>query len=226
MSDRISILLGFLIGLGPTFGLLWAVMSRYERKIAERDTNASFVLGIFAGIVVIIGHLFFISYYSLSVIGLISAFGLALAECLLYYMFLNRRKTRGRSDKAFLGLAFSLGAASMYIAFLMGQLVVNIDYYRDHILGLVIFAVGASTIRGSMGILMARSTNRRNLYRTALKGMLILGSFNTATILYLNPIEPFFWVLSLPCAAIGLFAFAHFYGDLVHVKRWDPDVNR
>jgi peptidoglycan biosynthesis protein MviN/MurJ (putative lipid II flippase) len=187
MDDRFFMLIGFVVGLGPTFGLLWAVMSRYENRIAERDTNSSFVLGIFAGLVVIVGHLFFIVSYSFSSIGLISAFGLALAECLLYFIFLNRRKFKKRSDKAFLGLGFALGTASMYIAFLMGQLFLNIQFHWGHILGMVVYSFGASTIRGSMGILVSRSSERKNLFKNLAIGTAILGIFNIATIVYLNP---------------------------------------
>ena len=82
MADRWMILIGFLVGLGPTFGLLWAIMSRYEKKIAERDTNASFVLGIFAGLLVIIAHLFFIVSYN-PASAMVFAPILSLAECLL-----------------------------------------------------------------------------------------------------------------------------------------------
>jgi peptidoglycan biosynthesis protein MviN/MurJ (putative lipid II flippase) len=221
MDDRMFMLIGFVVGLGPTFGLLWAIMSRFESRIAERDTNASFVMGIFAGLVVILGHLLFIVYYSFSSIGLVSAFGLALAECLLYFIYLNRRKLKKRPDKAFLGLGFALGTASMYIAFLMGQLFINIDFYWDHILGMIIYAVGASTVRGSMGILMSRSNERKGLLKNILVGGVILGFFNVATIVYLNPFEPFFWVFSLPCVLMGLGAFYYFMNDLENIKKWD-----
>lgn len=226
MDDRVFMLIGFVVGLAPTFGLLWAVMSKYESKIAERDTNASFIIGIFAGLLVIVGHLLFIVYYSYSSIGLVSAFGLALAECLLYYIYINRRKLKMRSDKSFLGLGFSLGAASMYIAFLMGQLFLNIDFNWAHILGMVIYAVGASTIRGSMGILMARVKDRKGLFKNLFIGTSILGFFNVATIVYLNPIEPFFWVFSLPCVLMGLVSFYYFLGDIDRVKKWREGISQ
>lgn len=226
MDDRMFMLIGFIVGLGPTFGLLWAVMSRYESRIAERDTNASFVIGIFAGLLIIVGHLLFIVYYSFSSVGLVSAFGLALAECLLYYIYLNRRKLKKRSDKSFLGLGFSLGAASMYIAFLMGQLFLNIDFHWGHILGMVVYAFGASTIRGSMGILMARSNVRTGMFKNLLMGTLILGFFNLATIVYLNPFETFFWVFSIPPVLMGLATFYYFIQDLEKVEKWDAESNR
>jgi hypothetical protein len=221
MADRFLILLGFIVGLGPTFGLLWAVMSRYENTIAERDTNASFVLGIFAGILVITTHLFFVvSYDTLS--SLIFAPVLALAECLLYYIYLNRRKLKSRSDKPFLGLAFALGAASMYIGFLMGHLTTNLDYNIEHVLGLVIFAVGASTIRGSMGILMARSTSKKQLLKTILAGTPLLGIFNIMAFFYLNSDIPFLWTFSIPCTVYALAVFWYYFKDLGSVEKFVP----
>ncbi len=224
MTDRLFILLGFIIGLGPTFGLLWAIMARYESKIDDRATNTSFIIGIFGGLLVIVGHLFFIVNYSISAFGLVSAFGLALAECLLYYVYLNRKKLKTRSDKSFMGLAFALGSASMYIAFIMGQMLVNHDYYWDDVLGMIIFAAGVATIRGSMGILMALGNNRSKMLKNALIGSIVLGFFNVLVLIYLNPIKPFFWIFSVPAMVYGMIVFAVFFKKLADVKRWDPKL--
>lgn len=220
MADRWLILIGFIVGLGPTFGLLWTVMSRFEKKIAERDTNASFVLGIFAGLLVIIAHLYFIVTYSASFMGLMGAFGLGLAESLLYYIYLNRRKFRKRTDKPFIGAAFALGAASMYIAFLMGHLTTNVSGWNiSHILGLFIFASGAATVRGAVGILMARTSSRKLLLKNSAMGMGILGVFNLISIFYLNPVDPFLWTLSIPGVLYGIAAWWYFMKDFHTVEK-------
>jgi len=218
MADRWLILIGFVLGLGPTFGLLWAVMSRYEKTIAERDTNASFVLGIFAGLLVIVSHLFFVVSYSPGT-AIIFAPILSLAECLLFYVYLNRRKLRTRSDKPFIGMAFALGAASMYIGFLFGHLTTNVDFNAGHILGLIIFAVGASIIRGAMGILMARSNSKKQLMKNVLLGTLLLGIFNVMSILYLNRDIPFLWTFAIPSTGYALFVYWYFVKDLNTVKK-------
>lgn len=223
MNERIMVLIGFIIGLGPTFGLLWAVMARYESRIADKDTNFSFLIGIFAGIAVIVSHLFFAVAYSITFAGIIAAFGLGLSECLLYYIYLNRSKTKNRPDKPFLGLGFGLGVASMYIAFLMGQLFINVDYNTSKILGMIVFALAVSLVRGSIGILMARTNQRKGMFRFTLTGTGILGVFNVMTFMYLFPESPFLYTFSIPAVIYGLIVFYLFFQDLGYTKKFIPE---
>jgi hypothetical protein len=107
----------------------------------------------------------------------------------------------------------------MYIAFLMGQMFVNVDFDWGDILGMLVFAAGVSTIRGSIGILMSRATSKKDMTRNTIYGTGILGFFNLIVLFYLNPIDPFFWVFSIPGTVYGLIVFNFLYRDLSHVKR-------
>ncbi|MBN1539553.1 MAG: hypothetical protein JW939_05365, partial [Candidatus Thermoplasmatota archaeon] len=153
-----ALMLGTIIGFVPTFGLLYLITSRYERVIEEEDTMKTFVIGIFMGIVVTLGHLFSIS-------GLdpgsptwfvISAYLLALAEALMWHVYIRRKKFRDRPDRPFLMLSLSLGISGLFLIFTSGQLFVQFDATSEQLLGFFLFALAISTMRAGMALLLSR----------------------------------------------------------------------
>ncbi|MGA1793840.1 MAG: hypothetical protein ACMUHM_07815 [Thermoplasmatota archaeon] len=214
-----SLMLGTLIGFIPTFGLLYLITSRYEKVIQEEDTMKTFVIGIFLGIAVTLGHLYVISALDPQNTGpfVISAYLLALAEALLWRIYIRRRKFRDRPDRPFIILSLSLGITGLFLLFTSGQLFSQFETTSDQLLGFFLFAIAVSTMRGSMALLLSRGEMKgRSLMQMALITV-VFGTFNIFSLIYLA--YEFLWTFALFLVIPGLVSFALFYPDLGKVKK-------
>lgn len=222
MNTFLALTWGAIMGLGPTFGLLYVVTNRFEKVIAEEDTLKTYIIGLFMGIVVVVSHLFFISGFSgyeESGNLLIYAYLLALGEVLLWHIFISRRKTRGRSDIPFLLLSLTLGISGMYILFASGQMLVLSDARSDQFLGMIIFAISAALMRASMGIYLARGELKKKLLVNGSVIALALGTYNLFSFLFLG--ADFLWTFAVILVIPALIAFYLVYPDLSKVKKAD-----
>ncbi|MEA3558719.1 MAG: hypothetical protein U9R75_05635 [Candidatus Thermoplasmatota archaeon] len=220
MNTFLALAWGAIMGLAPTFGLLFIITSHYEKKIEEEDTMKTYIIGLLLGIVVIVSHLFFISDfegYAESGMLLISAYLLALGEMMLWHIFINRRKTKGRSDIPFLLLSFSLGISGMYILFTSGQMLALIDARSDQFLGMILFAFAVSLMRGSMAIYLSRGELKRKVFTNGALITLVLGTFNLFSFMYLG--AEFLWTFSVILVIPALISFYLMYPDLAKVSR-------
>ncbi|MGA1822250.1 MAG: hypothetical protein ACMUIG_06965 [Thermoplasmatota archaeon] len=223
MDPRLAGTIAFLVGIITSFGLLWAITDRFHKKINEKDTMMSFIIGLFAGIVVVIGHLYIISYGDLGIV-IISSFILALGELLLYHIYLNRRKFRGRSDLRFIGIGFSLGIAGMYILFIIGHVFNNSGSIGPELLlGLALFCFAVSIMRISSVLLLSRGERSgkidRKLIVHAFVGAALLGMFNLLGFTYL--IFDFLWTFALLVVLMSLLSLAILFKDLYRL----PDLS-
>jgi len=205
MHDRLAVLFAFLIGIIPSYGLLFLITMRYETKIMERDTMMTFVIGLFAGIVVVIGHLYFIVSGDVSLL-IISSFLLALAELLLYHIYLKRRKFKERGDLPFIATAFALGISAMFIVFVSGQMLIKYDdLLMDSLLGMFVFSISISLMRSAMAILLSRGELRGSILIPAFIGTIVFGLFNLISFLYLA--FDFLWTFSIGTLILALTCF-------------------
>jgi hypothetical protein len=213
-----ALFLGTLMGFIPTFGLLFLITSRYEKVIEEEDTMKTFVIGIFAGIIVVIGHLFTITSFDPENGGtlIVGAYMLALAEALLWHIYIMRRKLRDRPDRPFLMLSFSLGISGLFLLFTSGQMFVQFDVGSDQLLGFFLFAIGISLMRASMSLLLARGEMKRKIIMPMVMITLIFGTFNIFSLLYMG--FEFLWTFALMLVVPGLIAFGLMYRDLEKVE--------
>ncbi|MFO8051170.1 MAG: hypothetical protein R6V01_05655 [Thermoplasmatota archaeon] len=220
MNTFLALAWGTIIGLAPTFGLLFIITNRYEKVIAEDDTMKTFIMGLFMGVLVVVAHLFIITNFQgggSSGNLLIYAYVLALGEVLLWHLFISRRKTRGRSDVPFLLLSLSLGISGMYILFTSGQMLVLTDAGSDQFLGMIIFAVAVSLMRASMALYLARGEMKKKIFMKGSLAALALGTFNIFSFLYLG--AEFLWTFAVILVIPALVCFYLIYPDLARVKR-------
>jgi MFS family permease len=221
MNTFLALMLGTLIGFIPTFGILFLVTTRYERKIQEEDTMKTFVIGIFVGILVTLGHLFVINDLNPENTGpfVIYAYLLALAEGLIWRIYIRRKKFRDRPDRPFIILSFSLGISGLFLLFTSGQLLAQFDtnspLFVAQIMGFALFAIAISTMRGGMALLLVRGElSGRSLIPMAIITV-VYGSFNLFSMIYLA--YEFFWTFAALLVPAGLIVFAIFYSDLKKV---------
>ena len=221
MDERWAMFFASLLGIIPSYGILYLAVSKLERKLNEKDTMISFIIGLFAGIAIVVTHLIFLYDYGLTAVALIASILLALGECLLYYIFVNRRKFRKRADIIFIGFSFGLGSASTYILFVAGRMF----YFEGEgiqpsmVLGMVLFALAVPMIRGTVGLIIARyKLQGRVKYGLALSTAL-LTLFNMAAFLYLFSL--YLWPFAIAALIVGIIPFKILYGDLARA----PDIN-
>jgi len=217
MDARLSMLISFVLGIVPTFGLLWAITARYESKVAEKDTMTSFIIGIFGGILVSVSHIYVSFYFGIGGMVLVYAVLLALAEVMLYFIYLNMKRFRGRTDMPFIALGFSLGVTASYIGFLFGHLFRQDDVNWDEVLGMALFAFAASTMRASIGMMVARGLGKKLPVKQLLIGTALLGVFDLLSLIFFYE---FLWTFAVPCIVLGLVSFALLFPDLKKVRKW------
>jgi hypothetical protein len=207
-------LISFVIGILPTFGLLFAVTSRFERHVNQKDTMTSFIIGLFAGIPLAIVHMFFSFNYEADQVELyLAALLLAPVEALAYQIYINRKKFRGRKDLPFISLGFCLGVSATYIGFLSGWMFRSLDFGYDHVLGLLLFALGVGPLKAAVGLILSRRDVRTVLRPDLAYGTLALVALNVLLFIYLYSI--FLWTFAVPIAILGMTLFYFNYGALV-----------
>mgnify|MGYP006285539839 CR=1 FL=1 len=215
MDTRLAGTFAFLIGIIASFIILWVITERYQRKINEKDTLTTYIIGLFAGILVVVGHLYILSSGDLGIV-LLSSLLLAFAEVLLYHIYLNRSKFRGRRDLPFIGVAFALGVSGMYILFITGQLLVNTTPSLDVILGLILFCIAVSLIRLSSALLLCRGESGGKINGKFMMNFagatVLLGLFNLIALVYL--IFGFLWTFAVMVTIMALGSFMFLFGDL------------
>jgi len=214
-----SLMLGTLMGFIPTFGMLYFITSRYEKLMHEEDTMKTFVIGIFMGIAVTLGHLYVISALDPQNTGpfVISAYLLAIAEALLWHLYIKRRKFRDRPDRPFIMLSLSLGISGLFLLFTSGQLFSQFDTTSEQLLGFFLFAIAVATMRGGMALLLARGEMKGKITMQTALIALIFGTFNIFSLIYLA--YEFLWTFALVLVIPGLISFALLYPDLGSVKK-------
>ncbi len=213
MDGRFTTLISFVIGILPTFGLLFAITSRFERFLEERDTMTSFIIGLFAGIPLAVAHMFFSYSYGTDRPEMyIALIMLAPVEALAYQIFLNRKKFRDRKDLPFIALGFCLGASATYIGFLSGWMFRSLDADAGMVLGVLLFGLGVGPLKGSIGLMMSKGKVRTILRPDLLYSVLALVVFNLFVFLYMYSL--FLWTFALPIAAMGIAMFYFHYRGL------------
>ena len=222
MDERWAMFFASLLGIIPSYGILYLAVSKLERKLNEKDTMISFIIGLFAGIAIVVTHLIFLHDYGLTAVALIASILLALGECLLYYIFVNRRKFKKRDDIIFIGFSFGLGSASTYILFVAGRMFYYEGVQTSMVLGMALFALAVPLIRGTIGLMIARyKLLNRTKFGLALSTAL-LTLFNMAAFLYLYPRFPYLWPYAIASLIIAIIPFGILYGDLAKA----PDINQ
>lgn len=225
VSVFLALMIATLIGFIPTFGLLFLITSRYEKVINEEDTMKTFIIGIFVGIVVTLGHLFVIKDLDPSSTGsfVIYAYLLALAEALIWRIYIRRSKFRERNDRPFIILSFSMGISGLFLLFTSGLMLTFFDTVTgkmvEQVLGFAIFAIAITTMRAGMSLLMIRGEMKGKTLIPLLIITLMFGTFNLFSLIYLG--SGFLWTFALFLIPGGLITFAIFYPDLKKVKRSD-----
>jgi mannose/fructose/N-acetylgalactosamine-specific phosphotransferase system component IIC len=225
VSVFLSLMLGTLMGFIPTFGILYVITSRFQDVINEEDTMKTFVLGIFAGILVTLGHLFVIADMSPENTGpfLLYSYLLATAEALLWRVYIRRKKFRDREDRPFILLSFSLGISGLYLLFTFGQLLFNYDTggtkIFELILGFGIFSVAVATLRAGMALLFIRGEMKKKTLVPFAIIIVVFGTFNLLSMVYLA--FGFLWTFALILVPFGLISFGLLYPDL---KKVPPPV--
>ncbi|MBN1390973.1 MAG: hypothetical protein JXA22_10070 [Candidatus Thermoplasmatota archaeon] len=214
-----ALMLGTIIGFIPTFGLLYLITIRYEKMIEEEDTMKTFVIGIFLGILVTLGHLFVISGLDPESTApfVISAYLLAFAEAMIWHVYIRRKKFRDRPDRPFLMLSLSLGISGLFLIFTSGQLFVQFDATSEQLLGFFIFAVAISTMRAGMALLLSRGEVKGRTTLPLALVTLIFGTFNIFSLIYLG--YGFLWTFTLFLVPAGIIAFGVFYPDLAKIRK-------
>lgn len=208
------------MGLVPTFGLLYLITSRYEKVIAEEDTMKTFVVGIFLGIPVVVSHLYFVSFftdYSQAGTLLMAAYLLALAEVMLWHIFVGFRKMKKRPDVPFILLGLVLGSVSVYIIFTSAMMFVQSDLGSDQFLAMVLFAIAMSIMRGSMAIYLSLGELKGKIMVNVIAIALILGTFNLFAFLFLG--SGFIWTFAVLLSVPGLIGFYFMYPRLKVAKK-------
>ncbi len=220
MDERLALFLASLLGIIPSYGLLYLAVSKLERKLNEKDTMISFIIGLFAGIAIVVTHLIFLYDYGLTGVALIASILLALGECLIYYIFVNRRKFRKRPDIIFIGFSLGLGSASTYILFVAGRMFYFMDTRPSMVLGMVMFALAVPMARGAIGLIIARyKLQNRAKFGLALSTAL-LALFNMTAFLYLYSL--YLWPFAIASLIVGIIPFGILYRDLAAA----PDINQ
>ena len=220
MDTRLALFLASLLGFIPSYGLLFLSISGLERKLDEKDTMITFVIGLFAGTVVVVAHLLFLSEYRTSGLSLISAILLALAESMLIFVFLNRKKFKGRKDLLFIGYSFGLGISGIYILYLAGRMFFFLDMRPTIVLGMIAYAIAVPLMRGSAGLVIAERKLKERPYIGVALGTVLLGVFNILSFLYLYSF--YLWTFGAAALIMGAVAF-HFNARKL---RSSPDLNR
>ncbi|MFW3147292.1 MAG: hypothetical protein ACMUIE_10845 [Thermoplasmatota archaeon] len=215
-----ALFLGTLMGFIPTFGLLYLITTRYEKKIQEEDTMKTFIIGIFAGILVTLGHLYVVNSFDPSEQGstpvfLLSAYLLALAEVLIWRIYIRRKKFKERPDRPFLMLSFSLGISGLFLLFTSGQMFVNFEVASDQLLGFFLFAIAISIMRASMSLFLARGEMKNRYLKPFVLITLAFGTFNFVSMIYIG--FGFLWTFALMLVVPALGAYWYFYRDLEKV---------
>ena len=223
MDIRLAGTISFLIGIAASFVILWVITDRYQKKIHERDTMTTYVIGLFAGIIVVVGHLYIINSGDLGVV-LVSSVLLSFAEVLLYHIYLNRTKFRGRTDLPFIGSSFALGISGMYILFISGQILANTDPSIDVILGMILFCISVSVIRLSTVLLLCRGETGGKVNVKLIKGVItstsLLSVFNLIALIYL--IFEFLWTFAVMVTVWSILSLFFLIGDLSKVPNMPP----
>jgi hypothetical protein len=217
-----ALMLGTLIGFIPTFGLLYLITSRYEKVIEEEDTMKTFVIGIFAGIIVTLAHLFVIREFDPESTGtfVIYAYLLALAEALIWRIYIRRKKFKDRYDRQFILLSFSLGISGLFLLFTSGQLFTQFEANSEQLLGFFLFAIAVSTMRAGMALLLARGEMKGKTLFPMATITLAFGTFNIFSLIYLG--FEFLWTFAVFLVPAGLITFALLYPDLKKIVK-PPD---
>jgi mannose/fructose/N-acetylgalactosamine-specific phosphotransferase system component IIC len=225
VSVFLALMLGTLMGFIPTFGILYMITNRFQHVIHEEDTMKTFILGIFAGILVTLGHLLVIQDMDPENTGpfLVYAYLLAIAEALLWRVYIRRKKFRDREDRPFIILSFSLGISGLYLLFTFGQLLYGSDLggtkIFEQILGFGLFAVAVSTLRAGMALLLMRGELRKKTLVPFAIIFVVFGTFNLLSMIYLA--FGFLWTFAVLLLPFGLIAFALLYPDLKKVESSD-----
>ncbi|MDG6225223.1 MAG: hypothetical protein QCI82_06890 [Candidatus Thermoplasmatota archaeon] len=219
MDVRLAMFLASIISLLPTFGMLTLATWWYERKLDEKDLNITYIIGIFIGIIVVVAHIYFSITYGLTFLVIPVGILLSLGEVLLYRIYANRKKFRGRTDVPFMIFSFSLGISGAYLLFISGQYFANFDIGAESFLGLVLFAVGVPAIRGGTALIFCRRwMGRMPLHKVLAFPTIMLGLFNILAMLYLA--GGFLWPFSAGCSVMGVLSLAASFRDLSKV----PDL--
>jgi len=210
MDGRFTTLISFVIGILPTFGLLFAITSRFERFLEERDTMTSFIIGLFAGIPLAVAYMFFSFNYGTDRPEMyLAILLLAPVEALAYQIYLNRKKFRDRKDLPFIALGFCLGASATYIGFLSGWMFRSLDADMGMVLGVVLFGLGVGPFKASVGLMMSKG-NVKTIFRPdLLYAVLALVAFNLFVFPYMYSL--FLWTFALPISALGIAMFYYHY---------------
>lgn len=219
MDVRLAMFLASIMSLLPTFGMLTLATWWHERKMDEKDLNITYIIGIFIGIIVVVAHIYFSITYGLSYLVIPVGLLLALGEVLLFRIYANRKKFRGRTDIPFMIFSFSLGISGAYLLFTSGQYFSNFDVEPESLLGLVLFAIGVPAIRGGTALLFCRRwMGKKPLHKVLSFPSIMLGMFNILAMLYLA--GGFLWPFSAGCSVMGVLLLAASYRDLLKV----PDL--
>lgn len=220
MDERLAMFFASLLGIIPSYGLLYLAVSKLERKLNEKDTMISFIIGLFAGIAIVVTHLIFLYDYGLTAVALLASILLALGECLLYYIFVNRRKFKKRPDIIFIGFSFGLGSASTYILFVAGRMFYFKDVQPSMVLGMVMFALAVPMIRGAIGLIIARYKLQNRVRFGLALSTAILSLFNMTAFLYLYSL--YLWPFAIASLIVGIIPFGILYRDLARA----PDISQ
>ncbi len=220
MDERLAMFFASLLGIIPSYGLLYLAVSKLERKLNEKDTMISFIIGLFAGIAIVVTHLIFLYDYGLTAVALLASILLALGECLLYYIFVNRRKFKKRPDIIFIGFSFGLGSASTYILFVAGRMFYFKDVQPSMVLGMVMFALAVPMIRGAIGLIIARYKLQNRVRFGLALSTAILSLFNMTAFLYLYSL--YLWPFAIASLIVGIIPFGILYRDLARA----PDITQ
>jgi hypothetical protein len=218
VNTFLALTFGTIVGFLPTFGLLFIITNRFQEHINEEDTIKTFVIGIFAGILVTLGHLFVIQGLDAESAGpfVIYAYLLALAEALMWRVYLRRRKFRDRPDRPFILLSFALGISGLFLIFTFGQLLTQFDtssgVFIEQLLGFALFAVALSTMRGAMSLILSQGEMKGKSLVPMVVITLIFGTFNLFALIYLA--YEFLWTFAAILVPIGMIAFAITYRNL------------
>lgn len=217
MDVRLAMLFASLLSLIPSFGLLTLATWWFENKMDEKDLNITFIIGIFAGIAIVVLHLFLANDPNVLTLIFPFAFLASLSEVLLYHVYVNRKKLRGRSDSPFMTFSFALGIAGAYLLFTVGRFFVAGDTDPESVMGLILFSLGLPLARSGTALLYSgERSKRRSLMGSLWLPTLVLGVFNTLALLYILGNE-YLWPFSAAGAIVGTAIFAWNYKVLSRV---------
>ena len=214
MNTQMAMAIASLIGIVPSFGLLWISMIPNEGRFHEKDTMMTFIFGLFIGIPVVVIHLFLSTQeYMTTVWFYPTAILLGLAEAAVYRTYLRRRKFSGRTDKPFLAFSLGLGISAIYILYISGRGLFFGYEMTEEVLGMIMFAMAVPMIRGSSGIIISKGEAKGEKgLKHMIRGGLLLGGFNLIAFLYIH--WDYLWPFALACVGIGFFSYALFSGYL------------